>query len=157
MHQGDHAAEAVYVVHGEADFRTGLGPSCLQRSAAGENPHDLHAKIGEDIVDGASKTRAIGEQQDHGGDTPGHAQHGECGTAPVVPHGRVSLSQEIVDHLFTLFSKLPPGATWPPCVPDIALPQFPPAKANPQPTPPTWVQVWGDRSLEAKAETPKPT
>ena len=68
----------------EAHLRTGLGAAGLERGPAGKDAHHLHAKVGEDSGDRAAKTGAVGQENDDRRDTPGHAQHSECGAAAVV-------------------------------------------------------------------------
>ena len=55
------------------------------------------AEILENIGACLSETIAIGQQQDHGGNTPSHAEHGKQGPAPVVAHGAVGFVEQIAD------------------------------------------------------------
>ncbi len=83
--------DAVEVVDGELDLRAGFLSAGLLRGAAGKDADDARAPVGEDDFDGAAKSGAVGQQEDHGGDAPGHAQHGERGAAAVVAHRCVGL------------------------------------------------------------------
>ena len=71
----------------------------LHGSAARNHDDELGAEIGEDVGAGLTKTIAIGEQHDHRGDAPGHAQHGQCRAAAVVTHGAVSFTEQITKHI----------------------------------------------------------
>ena len=71
----------------------------LHGSAARNHDDQLGAEVGEDIGAGLAKTIAISQQHDHGGDAPGHAQHGERSAAAVVPHGAVGFAEQITEHM----------------------------------------------------------
>ena len=95
---GDVGAEQINVVERDAEGQTGLLATGLHGRAAGDHDHEFGAKIPEDIGDGDAETIAVGEQHDDGGDAPGHAQHGERGTAPVVAHRVVGFVEQVADH-----------------------------------------------------------
>src|SRR5208337_580133 len=90
--------EQVDVVQCDAEEHTCLLAAGLHGGAAGNHDDQFGAKILEDIGDGLAEAIAVGEKHDHGGDAPGHAQHGEGSAAPVMAHGVVGLVEQVADH-----------------------------------------------------------
>src|SRR5260370_15516775 len=97
-HQRHQVLNVLHVIESETDLRARLGAARLQRGAAGPDAHHLHAKVGKHIVNGLAESRAIGQQQHHRRDAPGHAQHGQRRAPAVVPHGGIGLSEKIAGH-----------------------------------------------------------
>ena len=58
----------------------------------------VDAPLGKDGLDGAGETGAVGEQEDNGGDAPGHADHGDGGAAAVVDHCFPGLGEDVFEH-----------------------------------------------------------
>src|SRR5580693_8021188 len=98
LYHGDFVANVIDVGDLEADFTAGLGASGLQGGAAGEGADDVGAPGAEDGSDGVLEAGAEGQQDNDGGDPPGHAEHGERGAAAVVLHGAESFFQQVTGH-----------------------------------------------------------
>ena len=60
---------------------------------SGKDADQPGAPLREDGLDGAAESGAVGKQQHHRGDAPGHAHHGDHGAPPVVDHRLVGLLQ----------------------------------------------------------------
>ena len=93
LHQGCGVHDAIDVIQGKFNLGARLLSARLLRGASGKDAYNARAPVGKDNFDGAAESGSIGQQKDHGGDAPSHAQHGECGAAAIVPHGAVSLRQ----------------------------------------------------------------
>ncbi len=97
---GKVGGQHVHVFQGEADGPTRLLSTCLGGGAIGHDDHQLGAEVGEDVGAGLAKTVAPGQQHDHGGDAPGHAEHGKRGAAAIVPHGVIGFLKQIAKHIW---------------------------------------------------------
>ena len=86
-----HVANHLNVVVGETHLHAGLVSASLLGRAAGKDADGSGAKSFEDVLNGAAKTFAVGQQQNHSCNAPGHAQHSKHGLAKVVPHCVISL------------------------------------------------------------------
>jgi hypothetical protein len=100
--------ERVNIVLSEADLNSRFLAARLHGSCARHNDHQLRAEIGKDVLAGLAESIAISEQHDHGGNAPGHAQHGESGAAPVVAHRRVRFAEQITKHVSSVLASLLP-------------------------------------------------
>src|SRR5271154_131684 len=149
--QGYGIAQQFDIVVGEANLYPGLVASGLLGSAIGKDSHRGGPETVEDILNGAGKSVAIGEQQHHGGDTPGHAQHGEHGLAQIVAHGAVCLFQQCALHA-TPSSRLRRVAAWPLCARDTSPRRYRRKPGNRSPARPWPAPVWECPIREAKAE-----
>src|SRR5579864_219463 len=98
---GDFVADVVHVRNFQADLTAGLRATRLQRCAAGKDSDDVGSPGTEDQIDSVLETRTKGQQNDDGGNAPGHAKHGEGGAAAVVAHGAVGFAEQIARHKST--------------------------------------------------------
>ena len=94
----DVAGEQVDVIQREAGWRTRLLAARLHRGAAGDHDDQLGPEVSENVGASAAEAIPVSQQHDDGGDTPGHAQHGERGAAPVVAHGVVGFLEQVAHH-----------------------------------------------------------
>ncbi len=95
---GNAGHEAVDVVEGEADLDAGFFSAGLFAGAAGKDADDVGAPLREDGLDGAAEAGSVSQQEDHGGNTPGHADHGDGGAAAVVDHRLPGLAENVFQH-----------------------------------------------------------
>ena len=85
----DVGSEPIDVIERNANLCASLFAAGLHGRSARDHNEELGSKVGKDVGAGAAETIAVGKQHDDGGDSPGHAEHGEGGAAPVVAHGVV--------------------------------------------------------------------
>ena len=94
---------------GKADWDSRLLAARLHGSPARNHDHQLGAEIGKDVGAGLAEAIAVGQQHDHRGDAPGHAEHGERSAAAVVPHRARRLRwSKITKHLNSITALLLP-------------------------------------------------
>src|SRR5580700_7447210 len=98
---GNGRPQAIDVVLGEAHVDAGLGSADLLRSLAGKDTDEVRAPLLKNALNGAAETGAVGQQQDDGRDSPGHADDGDEGAAAVVDHRLPCLAPDIVEHLYS--------------------------------------------------------
>src|SRR5437868_6390601 len=148
--QRNHVLEKLNIVVGEADRYARLVATSFKRGPSRKNAHRLCAETLEDIVDGAPEPISIGQQENHRGDTPRHAQHGEHGLAKVVAHGAKGLVEQIAMHAIPC-AEPPPVPTWRLAAPDTD--RRPPRQSRGQRWPaPRWpAPTLADRTREGKA------
>ena len=94
----DGVPDQIHVIKGEADFDAGFVRAGLLGGSAAIDLDVVDAPLGEDVDDGAGEACAVGEQEHDGGDAPGHADHGDHGTAAVVEHGFPGLGENVDNH-----------------------------------------------------------
>src|SRR5262249_26949428 len=102
--QRNGARDVLHILDLETDFRSCFRTTCLHGRAIRPYADDLCSPIGEDSVDGAPETSAIGQQEHYSGDAPRHSQHGKRGTATVMLHRSVCLSEQIANHNYSFRS-----------------------------------------------------
>ncbi len=95
----DVGCEQIDVVQRETSFRAGLLATGLHGGAARDDDKKLGPEVGKDVGAGAAEAIAVGEEHDNRGDPPGHAQHSERGTPPVMTHGVVGFLEQVLNHL----------------------------------------------------------
>jgi len=104
-------AKNVDIVKRESHRRPGLLTTGLHGGAARYKDHQLRAEIGKDGGARLPEPVAICQQHDYGRDPPGHAEHGESGTATIVSHRAVRFLKQITKH--QSLRLLTPDATLP--------------------------------------------
>ena len=103
---GDLGAQEVEIVAGQADLRAGFGASGLQGSAPGKDGDQVASKSAEGDHQSVLKAGAVSQQQNHRGNAPGHAQHGEQRAAAVVFQRVESLCAQIAQHSYSELTSL---------------------------------------------------
>jgi len=98
---GNRVIDAVHIVQSEADPCARLVASGLFAGASGKEADGVGAPLGKDGLNGMAEAGAIGQQQHHRGNTPGHANHGDGGAATVVEHRLPSLAEYVFEHVAT--------------------------------------------------------
>ncbi len=98
LEQRHFVADVVQIFDRETDFASRLGAARLMRGAAGKHEDQVGAEGAERRPQTALEARAIGQKQHHGGDAPGHAQHGEDAASLVVAQRAIGLGSKLVDH-----------------------------------------------------------
>ena len=95
---GKVGGQRLHIIQSKVDEGSRLLTTRLQGSTPRSHDDQLGAEVSKDIGAGPAKTIAVSQQHHHGGDAPGHAQHGEGGAAAIVPHGAVGFSEQITEH-----------------------------------------------------------
>ncbi len=98
LEQRNFGADVIEIVDVQANLGSGFGASGLEFGAAGEDENQVGAEGTEGGPESTLEASTVGEKQDHRGDTPGHAEHGEERAAAIVAQGGVGLVGEVGDH-----------------------------------------------------------
>ncbi len=94
----DVGGKQIDIVQCNAGLRAGLLAAGLHGGAAGNHNEELGSKVGKDVGASAAEAIAVGKKHDDGRDAPGHAQHRERCSPPVVAHGVVRFLEQVADH-----------------------------------------------------------
>jgi hypothetical protein len=95
---GNAVRDAVQVVQGQAHLHASLVTARLFARAARKDADGVGAPLGKNGLEGAAHACAVGQQQHHRGDAPGHADHGDGRAAAVEEHRLPRLTEYVLEH-----------------------------------------------------------
>jgi len=92
---GDSGDGAVHIVEGETHLHACLVTARLLAGAAGKYANGASAELFEYGFECMAESCPVGEQENHGGNAPGHADHGDRGAAAVEEHRLPGLAENV--------------------------------------------------------------